>query len=98
MKSTIACRLVVTTMLALSAVSAISGPLFPFNSNNRWGYMDKSGKQVIGPQFERAQNFSGDLAPVRLGRWGYANTAGKIIINPQFDEATPFREGLALVE
>lgn len=74
-----------------------AAPLFPVVVGDRWGFIDKSGKLVINPQFERAGVFESGLAPARLGRWGYVNMSGKMQINPQFDEAAPFSEGLAAV-
>jgi hypothetical protein len=49
----------------------------------RWGYIDKSGKLVIQPQFDNARPFSLDLAPVQVGSaWGYVNREGKLIWSP----------------
>jgi hypothetical protein len=65
----------------------------------RTGYLDKSGKLAIAPQFESARNFSEGVAFVKLGsKWGLINKEGKIIINPQFDESGDFSEGLAKVK
>src|SRR5262245_42785657 len=93
-----ALRLLAMGMMAVSGVSAMAGPLFPVLVSDRWGYIDRSGKQVIPVQFERADRFVGDVAPVRMSRWGYVNAGGKVSIPYQFDEAMPFQEGRALVE
>jgi hypothetical protein len=66
------------------------------------GYIDKTGKVVIEPQFDRALNFSEGLAAVRAGengilKWGYVDKTGAWVIQPQFDAAWPFSEGLAAV-
>jgi hypothetical protein len=42
----------------------------------RWGYVDKTGKMVVGPQFDFAGGFFEGLALVRIGddktgKWGY---------------------------
>ncbi|MFM7794047.1 MAG: WG repeat-containing protein, partial [Microcystis panniformis] len=64
----------------------------------RYGYIDKTGKTVIEPQFEQAGNFSSGLAPIKINnKWGYINKQGKIIISPQFDSASEFAQGLAVV-
>ena len=56
----------------------------------RWGYIDKTGKVVINPQFEKAQPFSEGLAAIRLGRkWGFVDRSRKMTINSQFDDAGP---------
>lgn len=62
----------------------------------RWGFIDKTGKMVISPQFEDVHSFVKGLAPARLGKtWGFIDTAGKFAINPQFEDAAGFSEGLA---
>ena len=63
---------------------------------------EQTGKFVINPQFDSANNFSEGLAAVRIdddktGKWGYIDKQGKMAINPQFDSAFDFREGLAAV-
>ena len=68
---------------------------------NGYGFIDKTGKEVIPCQYERAQNFSGKLAPVLKevnGKWGYIDKNNQVKIPFQYDEAYPFRDGLALVE
>lgn len=60
-----------------------------------WGYIDKTGKIVITPQYVQAGNFgSGGLAPVMVGEsWGYIDKSGTLKINPQFENVTPFEDG-----
>jgi len=64
-----------------------------------WGFVDKSGKQAINPQFEEVGNFSDGKCVVKNkdGKWGYIDKSGKIIINYQFDDATKFEDGKAIV-
>jgi WG containing repeat len=63
------------------------------------GYIDKSGKVVIPPEFDGGSRFSEGLAAVWIGnKAGYIDKTGKFIIPPQFDFAYPFYEGLAEVE
>ena len=70
--------------------------LFPVKKNGKWGYIDRSGKIIIPPQFDYAWFFSEGLAPVKIGRkWGYIDKSGKIVIEPRFDWAESFSEGLA---
>ncbi|WP_158260502.1 WG repeat-containing protein [Chlorogloea sp. CCALA 695] len=50
-----------------------------------YGYIDKTGKSVIKPQFKLAYKFSEGLARVKIGdKWGYVNKTGKQVIRPQF--------------
>lgn len=76
--------------------------LFRIRENGKFGFIDKSGKVVIKPQFDSAEDFSEGLAQVsssdKPGKYGYVDTTGKMVISPQFDKADSFSEGLALVE
>ena len=66
--------------------------LYPISVNGKYGFMDRSGKTVITPQFDSAGAFSEGLASVRVGnKWGYIDTKGVVAITPQFDMASPFR-------
>ncbi len=63
-----------------------------------YGYIDKTDRFVIVPEFEDASNFSEGLASVKIGdKWGYINKAKEIIINPAFDRAFEFNNGVARV-
>ena len=65
----------------------------------KWGYIDKTGKFVIEPQFSRAGDFCEGLARVKInGKWGYIDKTGEFIVVPQFVEAGDFSENLALVD
>ena len=73
----------------------------------KMGYIDKTGKVSIKPQFDMAFPFSEGLARVEIGdRQGFIDKAGRLVINPQFDAkygldfyscCTGFSEGLAIV-
>jgi hypothetical protein len=53
------------------------------NKLGRWGYVDKTGRFVIPPRFQRAHNFSGGLALVMVGgRVGYIDRTGKYVWRP----------------
>lgn len=55
--------------------------LFPVVLNNKSGFMDKTGKIIIPPQFEYALPFSEGLAKVGVdGKLAFVDTTGKIII------------------
>jgi hypothetical protein len=72
--------------------------LFPVIVGDKWGYIDKTGKVAIKPQFGGTDQFSEGLAAVEVGdTWGYIDKTGKIVINPQFDYANQFSDGLAAV-
>ena len=66
--------------------------------SSTWGYIDRSGRWVIPPQFNRADLFSEGLARVQVhGKDGFIDLAGRLVIAPQFDLAGHFAEGLAPV-
>jgi hypothetical protein len=81
-----------------------------FEYAGRCGYLDKSGKWFIKPQFESASYFSDGLALVRLRQYyddatkawlndfAFINKAGNIVFDlKKYIEAHPFRECLARV-
>lgn len=67
--------------------------------DEKWGFVDKTGKVVINPQFKSVSNFSDGLCGVRNddGKWGFINKEGTITINYQFDEANDFKNGKCIV-
>jgi len=74
-----------------------------FPEGGKFGYIDKTGKVVIEPQFFVAQDFSEGLAAVRIeetseSKYGYIDQTGHIVIAPRFHQAGPFSDGLAAVE
>jgi serine/threonine protein kinase len=63
---------------------------------SKYGYIDKSGKQVISSQFDDAWDFADGLALVKVGsKHGYIDKSGKQVISPQFDDVYGFADGLA---
>src|SRR6218665_3634875 len=86
----------------LSAFSASSQSreilLAPVKIGDQWGYINKTGKIVINPQFDDSWGFNEGLAVIKLGgKWGYIDKTGKIVITPQFYGAGDFHEGLASI-
>lgn len=81
-----------------------SGGLAKTTVGEKEGFIDKTGRVAITPQFDAVYNFSEDLAAVGIGsnwktmKWGFIDKSSKFVINPQFDYAGSFREGLALVK
>ena len=66
---------------------------------SKYGFIDKSGKVVIEPQFDDAGGFSEGLARVEKdGKWGFIDKSGKVVIEPQFDEVGDFSEGFGKVK
>jgi hypothetical protein len=65
----------------------------------KYGYIDRTGRVVIQPQWQDVGNFSNGLAPVHMGggEYGYVDATGEIVIEPQFNKAAEFVDGIAVV-
>lgn len=71
--------------------------LYMAGKNDRWGFIDKTGKIVIPLKYCGVRDFSEGLAAVAVGKKvGYINTAGRMVIKPiRMFEPGGFREGMA---
>ena len=68
-------------------------------SNDKYGYIDKTGKEVIPLKYDDADSFQEGLAQVKLnGKCGYIDKTGKEVIPLKYDVVDYFREGLARVK
>ena len=76
-----------------------SDGLAPFKKDGLFGFMDKTGKQVIKPAYKNVNSFSEGLAAVLTenGQWGYINRKGDLVVKPAYIFAGRFNEGLAIV-
>jgi hypothetical protein len=75
------------------------GDITSVKINEKWGFIDKSGKVILEPKFEAVGSFKNNFIAVKLnGKWGFLDRFGKIAISPQFDDVTAFSEGLAGVK
>lgn len=76
--------------------------LYIIGQAGKFGFIDKTGKVVIPPQFQVAFPFSEGLAQIRSNdgtslKVGFIDKAGKTVIPLQFSDAADFSEGVALV-
>ena len=74
------------------------------SATGRWGYIDRSGRYAVAPQYINAGSFSEGKAAVAVGSaeqptWGYIDTTGAYIkgLEPRFQSAGRFGNGLAPV-
>lgn len=91
-------KILILIILTSNAFAQNNKELYPITKGNLWGYIDKTGKTIIEPQFLTAGSFSEGLAPVRLkGTYGYIDQIGNFTILPKYDLALSFNNGLAKV-
>jgi hypothetical protein len=93
--------------------SRFSDGLATVSVGKKLGYIDKTGKIVLEPQFDGAvlhlvgRGFSEGLVAVELGgstkfagplgKFGFMDKSGSIVIKPRFNSASNFSDGLANV-
>ena len=66
--------------------------------NSKYGFIDKTGKEVIPLKYDNAFDFSEGLALVWLNeKCGYIDKTGKEVIPIKYYNADSFSEGLASV-
>ena len=68
-----------TVTILLPIVNAFSGGLAPIQVEvgGKWGFIDKTGKEVIVPQYDQANTFRNGKAYVLLnGKWIYIDKTG----------------------
>jgi hypothetical protein len=98
----------ISTLLLLSAQALFAAdkdfsyfpcPFKEDKDDGRWGYIDKTGRVVIKPQFYGAYLFREGLARVisKNGKTGFIDTTGKMVIPPIFDDIDDFQEGMARI-
>ncbi len=68
-------------------------------NNDKYGYIDSSGKVCIDPIYTEADDFKEGFALVEKNNlYGYINKAGRVKIDFQFEEATNFANQVAIVQ
>lgn len=67
--------------------------------NDKWGFIDEQGNEVIETKFDKVTPFSEGLAMVRIGyKYTYIDQTGKLLFSTEFSYATEFKGGRALVD
>ena len=92
--------LTVLAVLLLTDFYAYGQELEPkLGSNFKYGFIDKTGKEVIPFKYQHAKDFSEGLARVQLNnKWGYIDKTGKEVISFKYADVGIFSEGLAAVQ
>lgn len=66
--------------------------------NNKYGFIDKTGKVVIPTTYDYVSDFNDGLAHVRKDdKRGYIDKSGKEVLPIKYDSISDFKEGLAVV-
>lgn len=67
--------------------------------NSKFGFINKSGKEVIAIKYEEAESFKNEISLVKLNsKYGFINKKGEVIIEIKYDNALSFYGEEALVE
>jgi len=85
--------------ITLSNIFSFSENLAPVMVDGKWGYIDKSGRTVIEPQYDYANWFWEGLAAVKKGeKYGYINPQNQLVIPFRYDYTFSFSDGLGMIE
>ncbi|MDX2196334.1 MAG: WG repeat-containing protein [Cytophagales bacterium] len=69
--------------LCINGSAQISKNIMPVKTNYKWGFIDKSGKNIIDPVYDYCEPFSCGLSKVKLrGNYGVIDTTGKQLVAP----------------
>jgi len=76
----------------------IEGLAKVWDEENNYGFIDKEDNLVIDTKYEFAEDFSENLAVVRIwGKFGYINKNDNVVILIEYDDAKSFKNGIAEV-
>lgn len=85
--------------LPYERIESFSDGLAMVCRNGKWGFVDKTGKEVVKTKYTAVRSFSEGLAAVRRsGKWGFVDKNGKEVVKPKYMAAGAFSEGLAKVQ
>lgn len=85
-------------ILCFGFIQAQLKPIYS-SENNKYGYVDASGKGILSPRYDFAWNFKEGMSLVKVNeKYGFVNEEGVEVIVPKFDSALPFSDGLAVVK
>lgn len=91
-------------LVVIMAVLGISSCAHHSNDEEmQIGFIDRSGRMVLGPSSDYLPFHSEGLIPLRIHhhlreKYGYMDETGRIVVKPRFDWAGGFSEGLAPVQ
>jgi hypothetical protein len=67
--------------------------------DQKWGYINVSGKEIVPPEYDSIQYlYEGLLAVQKGNKWGYIDTTDQVVLPFEFEEASVFRNDRAIVK
>ena len=82
-----------------SKLSGFHDGLASVSKDGKWGFIDKTGQQVVPCNYSSVESFYGGLAIVVLnGKYGFVDNTGREVIPCKFESAKNFCEGFAGVK
>ena len=84
----------------VALLSRLIQPLAAVRLKNKWGYIDRTDRMIIPPQFEEAEEFdeNGIAAAIRRGRRGSSIEEGKLWFHSDMITGPLFRGGLVRLQ
>lgn len=77
----------------MKCVDAFSGDLARIFIDKKWGFIDKTEKQIISPVYHKCTQFIEDFALIEKNNGiGFINKLGKTVIKPNYTGARTFSE------
>ncbi len=74
-------------------------PIAPFVKNKLYGFVNRQGKVLIPPTYDKVTYFYDGLSRVeKAGYYGFVNLQGKEVIAPMLKDVFPFSQGLAAIK
>lgn len=66
--------------------------------NNKWGFVDQKGVEIIPPQFDEVHPFHNGLARIKKDSInGFINKSGELVVSTKYFILSDFHEGMAQV-
>lgn len=80
----------------------VGGPMYGYGrteAGTLYGYVNKSGKEVVPVKFDQINDFAWGIAEVQKdGKYGFINQSGLLVLPIEYDGIEHFKNGLAAVK
>lgn len=94
-KKKLATSLILASSFIITTAVFAAG-LNPTQKDDKWGFMDSTGKQVVSNQYDGVANFQDGFAPVLKGNlWGFVNESGQEVVSPKYSGVSYFKDGFS---